>query len=38
MIILPRTYATVPKCYVQVKDRAGTNIINFKGEIYPKGD
>ena len=31
-------YINTNKCYVQVKDRAGTNIINFKGEIYPKGD
>ena len=31
-------YINTNKCYVQVKDRAGTNIINFKGEIYPKGE
>ena len=31
-------YINTNKCYVQVKDRAGTNIIIFKGEIYPKGD
>ena len=31
-------YINTNKCYVQVKDRAGTNIINFKGEIYPIGD
>lgn len=31
-------YTNTNKCYVQVKDRAGTNIINFKGEIYPIGD
>lgn len=27
-------YNNTNKCYVQVKDRAGSNIINFKGEIY----
>lgn len=29
-------YDNTNSCYVQIKDRTGTSIINFKGNVYPK--
>ncbi|WP_444104047.1 DUF4251 domain-containing protein [Bacteroides sp.] len=36
--ILITVYKNTNQCFVQVNDRAGTNIINFRGNIYTKAE
>lgn len=34
--VLITLYKNTNKCFVQVKDRAGSSVIDFKGELYPR--